>query len=81
MERIGKCMNLGPCGMANSQRQQVIADDEADFVCAECGSELQKVETGGQKACPGRVKVVVAVVVLLLLGIGCLLYTSPSPRD
>ncbi len=78
MERIGKCMNLGPCGMANSQRQQVIADDEADFVCAECGSELQKVETGGQKACPGRVKVVVAVVVLLLLGIGLIYWLNTS---
>ncbi len=74
MERVGKCKNFGPCGMANSQRQQVITDDEAEFVCAECGTELEKVELCGTdpggKNRPGRVKIVVAIGVLVLIGLG-----------
>lgn len=74
MERVGKCKNFGPCGLANSQRQQVITDDEAEFVCAECGMELEKVELcgtdPGRKNRPGRVKIVIAVGVLVLMGLG-----------
>ena len=52
MERKGICRNVGVCSMAG--KPQVITDDDAEFVCAECGSELEpfkeeetKVTTGG----------------------------------
>lgn len=82
MERVGKCKNFGPCGLANSQRQQIITDDEAEFVCAECGTELEKVELCGtapdRKNRPARVKVVIALGVLVLIGLGLVYWLNGS---
>lgn len=39
MERKGICKNVGVCTMVD--KVQVIADDDAEFVCAECGEKLE----------------------------------------
>lgn len=39
MERKGICKNVGVCSKAN--KVQIITDDDAEFVCPECGEELQ----------------------------------------
>lgn len=39
MERKGICRNVGVCTLAD--KVQVITDDDAEFVCAECGAELE----------------------------------------
>lgn len=41
MERKGICRNVGACSMAN--KVQIITDDDAEFICSECESELEKV--------------------------------------
>lgn len=80
MERVGKCKNFGPCGLANSQRQQIVTDDEAEFVCAECGAELEKVElcgaASGGKNHPERVKIVIAIVAVLLISMGIIYWMN-----
>lgn len=80
MERVGKCKNFGPCGLANSQRQQIVTDDEAEFVCAECGTELEKVELCGaaseRKNHQGRVKIVIAIVAVLLISMGIIYWMN-----
>lgn len=40
MERKGICKNVGACSKAN--KVQIITDDDAEFVCPECGEELQE---------------------------------------
>ena len=40
MERKGICKNVGVCSKAN--KVQIITDDDAEFICPECGSELQE---------------------------------------
>ena len=73
MERKGICKNVGPCTMAG--KEQVITDDDADFVCAECGEELEPYKEEEIKTDPDRVKkakliAIIAVVILLLGGAG-----------
>jgi hypothetical protein len=73
MERKGICKNVGVCTMAG--KVQVITDDDADFVCAECGEELEPYKEEEIKTDPGDGKktkliAVIAVVILLLGGGG-----------
>ena len=73
MERKGICKNVGVCTMAG--KVQVITDDDADFVCAECGEELEPYKEEEIKTGPGDGKktkliAVIAVVILLLGGGG-----------
>ena len=42
MERHGICRNVGVCSRAN--KEQIITDDDAEFVCPECGEPLQPVK-------------------------------------
>ena len=42
MERKGICRNVGACSMAN--KVQIITDDDAEFICQECQSELEPVK-------------------------------------
>lgn len=42
MERKGICKNVGPCTLAN--KVQVITDDDAEFICTECGEPLEEVK-------------------------------------
>ena len=41
MERKGICRNVGACSKAN--KIQIITDDDAEFICPECESELEPV--------------------------------------
>ncbi len=41
MERKGKCNQVGICSMAG--KVQIITDDDAEFVCSECGEALEEV--------------------------------------
>ena len=41
MERKGICRNVGACSKAN--KIQIITDDDAEFICSECESELEPV--------------------------------------
>ena len=71
MERKGICKNVGVCSKAN--KVQIITDDDADFVCLECGEELQpyvedKVPEKGKSKTP--ILIGVAVIVLAII-IGC----------
>lgn len=72
MERKGICKNVGVCSKAN--KVQIITDDDADFVCLECGEELQpyvedKVPEKSKSKTP--ILIGVAVIVLAII-IGCL---------
>ena len=50
MERKGICGNKGPCSLANGEKVQIITDDDAPFVCCECGEDLQEYkEEAGKK--------------------------------
>ena len=53
MERKGICKNVGICSQAG--KVQVITDDDAEFVCSECGEPLEpyKEEEGGKKTTTG----------------------------
>lgn len=79
MERKGICKNVGVCSKAN--KVQIITDDDADFVCLECGEELQpyvedKVPEKGKSKTP--ILIGVAVIVLAII-IGCVFaFTSGS---
>lgn len=71
MERKGICKNVGVCSKAN--KVQIITDDDADFVCLECGEELHpyvedKVPEKGKSKTP--ILIGVAVIVLAII-IGC----------
>ena len=71
MERKGICKNVGVCSKAN--KVQIITDGDADFVCLECGEELQpyvedKVPEKGKSKTP--ILIGVAVIVLAII-IGC----------
>lgn len=71
MERKGICKNVGVCSKAN--KVQIITDDDADFVCLECGEELQpyvedKVPEKSKSKTP--ILIGVAVIVLAII-IGC----------
>lgn len=47
MERKGICKNVGIC--ASVGKVQVITDDEAEFVCPECGEPLEPYKEGTKK--------------------------------
>ena len=49
MERKGVCKNVGICSRVG--KVQVITDDDAEFICPECGEPLEpyKEEEGGKK--------------------------------
>ena len=53
MERKGICKNVGICSQVG--KVQVITDDDAEFVCSECGEPLEpyKEEEGGKKTTTG----------------------------
>lgn len=73
MERKGICKNVGVCSKAN--KVQIITDDDADFICPECGEELQpyvedKVPEKGKIKTP--ILIGAAVIVLAII-IGCII--------
>lgn len=72
MERHGICKNVGVCSRAN--KEQIITDDDAEFVCPECGEPLEPVKEDPKK--PGGngkkkpLLIGAAVIVLAAAGIG-----------
>lgn len=70
-DRKGLCNNIGVCSKANSNEVQVIADPFAEFICSECGMQLE--ETSEEK--PKRkmpkwiIPIVVGVIALGLLAV------------
>ena len=73
MERKGICKNVGVCSKAN--KVQIITDDDADFICPECGEELQpyvenKLPEKGKSKTP--ILIGAAVIVLAII-IGCII--------
>lgn len=70
MERKGICKNVGVCSMAN--KVQIINDDDAEFVCPECGEPLQpyveekvEVNPGGKKKLKNLIMLIIAAVVVI----------------
>ena len=72
MERKGICKNVGVCSQAG--KVQVITDDDAEFVCTECGSPLEeaKEETNasGSGSGNGKKKKLVIVIAAAVVVIG-----------
>lgn len=72
MERKGRCNNVGICSMAG--KVQIITDDDAEFVCSDCGEALEEVtedvatpsgSTGEKKS---KLPIIIAAVVVVLGG-------------
>lgn len=85
MERKGICQNKGVCSLANGDKVQIITDDDAPFVCQECGEELkpyveepEKTGNGGGKKLNGKLIGTIAAVVL---GLGALGYGGYALYD
>lgn len=72
MERHGICKNVGVCSRAN--KEQIITDDDAEFVCPECGEPLEPVKEQQKNIGGGKSKkpilIGAAVIVLAAAGIG-----------
>lgn len=72
MERHGICKNVGVCSRAN--KEQIITDDDAEFVCPECGEPLEPVKeqpkTPGGSGKKKPLLIGAAVIVLAAAGIG-----------
>ena len=87
MERKGICRNVGACSMAN--KIQVITDDDAEFICCECESELEKVveKAGGgddeelKKKKQKRLISIAAIAIVLLAIIGGIIAMSGGGEE
>lgn len=82
MERKGICKNVGVCSKAN--KVQIITDDDADFVCPECGEELQpykEVVAPKKKNSPKLPLIIVGVIGALAIISGCIFAFSGSSND
>ena len=87
MERKGICKNVGVCSQAG--KVQVITDDDAEFICTECGSPLEeaKEEINGSDSGSGDGKkkkliIVIASAVVVIGGaIGAVLGINGSKEN
>lgn len=75
MERIGKCPNIGPCSLSTSEKHQIFTDDNDEFVCTECGTELEPIQEVTNAPIPengNKTKKVIlgAIVAIALIGAG-----------
>ena len=73
MERKGICKNVGACARAN--KVQVITDDDADFICPECGEKLEeyKEEEPAKNKKSKLPMVIGCVVVAVAVIVGCIM--------
>ena len=84
MERKGICKNVGVCSKAG--KEQVIMDDDAEFVCQECGEPLESVKEeehkpdGDSKKTKRLIIIVAAAVVVIGGGVGAFLGISSSNK-
>ena len=74
MERKGICRNVGACSKAN--KIQIITNDDAEFICSECESELEPVFEKGTNGDEEELKkkkqkrlISISVIVIFLLAI------------
>ena len=87
MERKGICRNVGACTKAN--KIQIITDDDAEFICPECESELEPVsekETNGddeelKKKKQKRLISISIIGIILLAIIGGIIAFSGGSED
>lgn len=81
MERKGICKNVGACALAN--KVQIITDDDADFICPECGEELQEYkEEEPVKRPKSKLPLVIgSAVVLAAVVAACLLLFTNKPAQ
>lgn len=88
MERKGICKNVGVCSKAN--KVQIITDDDAEFVCPECGEELQPYveEAKPKKKSNAKLPIIIAVAVAVIaIIVGCIFAfcggksEEPAPVD
>ena len=72
MERKGICKNVGVCTKAN--KVQIITDDDAEFVCPECGEPLEEYveEDQEEKKSPKKLPLIIAAVVVVGAVVGCI---------
>lgn len=84
MERKGICKNVGACSKAG--KVQVITDDDAEFVCPECGEPLEPVKdepmdvNDGSKKKTSLIIIIAAAVVVIGGGIGAWLGLSGGDK-
>lgn len=79
MERKGICKNVGVCSKAN--KIQIITDDDADFVCPECGEELQPfVEEKPVEKKPIPL-IIAAVAIFIAIVVGCIFAFSGGSNE
>ncbi len=85
MERKGKCKQAGVCSMYD--KVQIITDDDAEFVCCECGEELEPYKEEEIKD-PGdgdgkkkKLMAIIAAAVLVLGGGGAAIALSGGDEE
>lgn len=85
MERKGKCNNVGICSMAG--KVQIITDDDAEFVCSDCGEPLEEVTeevpvsggtTSGKKL---KLPLIIAAAVIVLGGGAAALFLGGGDKN
>ena len=87
MERKGICKNVGVCSQAG--KVQVITDDDAEFVCTECGSELEEAKEEIKGYGPGtgddkkkKLIIIIAAAVVVIGGaIGAIIGLGGGSND
>ncbi|MCH5311145.1 MAG: Ig-like domain-containing protein [Prevotella sp.] len=67
MERKGICKNVGACSKAN--KVQIITDDDAEFICPECGDELQEYKEEEPPTKPNRRPLAIGGMVIVLVAL------------
>ncbi|MDE6647913.1 MAG: hypothetical protein K2K03_08850 [Prevotella sp.] len=80
MERKGICKNVGACSKAN--KVQIITDDDAEFVCPECGEELQEYKEPESEKKKSKLPIIIGgVVVAAAIIVGCIFAFSDSSTE
>lgn len=78
--RKGVCTNIDGCSKAQNDTIQEI-DDSEEFVCPECGHELEEIkETSAKKANNKPMMIVIAAVAVVAVCIGCY-FAFSSPKE
>lgn len=82
MERKGICKNIGVCSKAN--KVQIITDEEAEFVCPECGEKLEEVKelpAEEPKSNKKPLLILIALVVIAAIVTCILLFSKSTPEQ
>lgn len=80
MERKGICKNVGVCSKAN--KVQIITDDDADFVCPECGEELQPYKEEVVPKKKNNLPIIIGAAIIVIAAIiGCIFALSGGESE